>query len=311
MSIIEIKKEFSERMKKLLPEEDFQKFLESLDKWPINSIRCNTIKISPTELKNKLEQKGWLVRQPFPQKEIIIIESSLKPGELGNSEEHRSGLYYIQDISSMMPVLALNPQADELVLDICASPGSKTTYISSLMSNQGTIIANEKNRERVKILKINLQKCFCSNVIVTKHDAVQLCLRLSGRMKFDKILLDLECSGEGTLNSDEEKIKSWNMKKIEKFSRQQKKIAFSVMPLLKPGGELVYSTCTLAPEENEEIVSFLVKKFNLKIKKISLPLKTRQGIESWGWKKICRRNKKLFKDIPPRQQYRRIFPSQT
>ncbi len=280
----ELKPLFEQRMKMLLPDsEDYNNFLEIIKKPPINSIRCNTNKISPSELLKLLKEKNWNVSQPFKNSpEIMIIESQLLPGELGKAIEHTIGYYYVQEISSMLPVIALQPSPSDVILDICAAPGSKTTQLSALMQNHGTIIANDNRIERIKILVTNLERCGCTNVIVTKNDAVLLCEKLfKSKIRFDKILLDVPCSGEGTLRSSPKTLLMWNIKMISKLSRMQKKIAASAVKLLKPEGEILYSTCTHSPEENESVVSFLVENFPLEIQKIDIPVKSRQGIKEW------------------------------
>src|SRR3989344_3304573 len=240
----ELKPRFKERMLSLLSNpEDFAKFESIIHKHPRNFIRCNTLKISPRELISKLSKK-WNVSQPFEKhEEIILVDSQLLPGELGNSVEHVLGYYYIQEIVSMLPPIALNPLPGELVLDLCASPGSKTTQIAAAMQNQGTLIAND--------------------------------------FKIDKILLDAPCSGEGTLRSSKKTFLMWNEKIIKKFSRQQKKMLAFALKCLKAGGTLVYSTCTHAPEENESVIDFALKNFPVKVESLSLPLKCRHGISSW------------------------------
>ncbi len=280
----EMKPLFKERMQKLLPNpEDFKNFNEIIHIPPKNFIRCNTIKISSSELLSRLKQK-WSVSQPFPSyPEIMLIQSNLLPGELGNSVEHILGYYYIQEISSMLPILALSPQPNEFVLDLFASPGSKTTQIAAKMQNQGTILANELKLDRIIILASNLERCGVSNTIVSRKDAVALCANLEKEsIKFDKILLDAPCSGEGTLRSNPKTLNIWNIKVVEKLSRQQKKFIAMALKCLKPHGTLVYSTCTHAPEENEEIINFALKNFPVKIESISLPLKCRPGITSWN-----------------------------
>ena len=282
--MIEPKPLFIERLKKLMPDKkDFEEFNKIIHEKPVNSIRCNTTKISPEVLKQKLENKGWKINQPFPtHPEVMIITSELEPGELGSCLEHLSGLYYVQEISSMLPVFALEPRPGELVLDLCAAPGSKTTQMSARMENQGAIIANDRDLGRIKILSTNLERCGCMNVLATRHDGVILCEKLQKLgMKFDKILLDVPCSGEGTTRSSPKTFIIWNPKIINKVSRLQRKLAASVMPLLKDGGELLYSTCTYAPEENEKSVDFLIREFGMEVQEINLPLKCRPGITEW------------------------------
>lgn len=291
---------FKERLEKLLPDkEDFEKFEKIIHTPPRNFIRCNTIKLSPEALMQKLKQK-WQVEQPFPDyPEIILVNQSLAPGELGNSIEHILGYYYIQEISSMLPILVLDPQPGEFILDLFASPGSKTTQIASRMSNQGTIIANELKMNRIIILASNLERCGVTNTIVSRKDAVAFCSKLSKtQLRFDKILLDAPCSGEGTLRSSPKTFITWNHKIIEKLSRQQKKFLAFALKCLKPLGTLMYSTCTHAPEENEAIVSFALNNFPVKIETLSLPLKCREGITKWNNESFHEQTKKACRIYP-------------
>ena len=280
---LEMKPLFEERMRKLLPDaEDFVKFNEIIHTKPKNYIRCNTLKISCDKLFSRLK-KRWNVTQPFQNhKEIILIEQELLPGELGNAIEHLLGYYYIQEISSMMSVIALKPQAGEFVLDLCSSPGSKTTQIAAMMENTGTLIANDIKLDRIKILSANLERCGVMNCVATRNDGVGLCERLAKKgFKFDKILLDVPCSGEGTLRSSSKTFLMWNYKVVNKLSREQKKLLANAIKCLKKGGEIVYSTCTHSPEENEEVINFALRNFPVKIEKINLPLKCRPGIFEW------------------------------
>ncbi|MCX6749531.1 MAG: RsmB/NOP family class I SAM-dependent RNA methyltransferase [Candidatus Pacearchaeota archaeon] len=275
---------FLERMQKLMGKE-MNAYLEILKKHPVNSIRCNTLKISPEKLKKRLEEKPWSIEQPFKEApEIMIIKNELLPGELGRSLEHLLGYYYVQEIASMLPVLALKPKPNELILDIAAAPGSKTTQIAAEMNNTGTIIANDVNLKRLKILASNAERCGVLNAILTKRDGIVLCQRLKeNNFLFDKILVDAPCSGEGTIRSSPATYQMWNPNTIKVLSRLQKSLLASAIEILKPEGELVYSTCTHAPEENEEVVDFALNKFKdkIKVEKINLPVKCRSGIISW------------------------------
>jgi len=272
---------FLERMKLLFPDKkDFDSYLEILKKEPVRSIRCNTIKISPEKLKKRLEEKGWKIKIPFRDfSKIMIVENELQPGELGRALEHLLGYYYVQEIASMLPVLVLNPKENEKILDLCASPGSKTTQMAATMKNSGLIIANEVKFGRIKILASNLERCGVMNTIITKRDGTALCKRFKQKnFLFDKILLDAPCSGEGTIRSTPKTLEMWNIKTIENLSKLQKSMISSAIEILKPNGKLIYSTCTHAPEENEEIIDFALKNFNVKIQKINLPIKTHPGI---------------------------------
>jgi len=309
------KPEFEARMNEILKlsnsdennenyEKDKEEFWRIVHTEPINSIRVNTLKITPNELKKKLEARGWKIIQPFNNKnhpEILIIENNLLQGELGRSKEHLLGYYYVQEISSMLPIIALSPSENDSFIDLCASPGSKTTQAASLMKNQGNIIANDNKIGRLAILASNLEKCGVSNTILTKRDGVQLCKKLKAmNFNVDKILVDAPCSGEGTLRSSPKTYLMWNEKMINVFSKQQKSLAYSALDLLKEGGEMIYSTCTHSPEENEEVVQFLLDNFNIEIEEIKplLPIKARPGLTNWKGKKFSKEINKCARIYP-------------
>ena len=279
-----IKEGFRTRMEALLGKEGANEFFEiSYTKTP-NSIRCNTLKISVEELLSRLKAYGWEIRQPFSKfPEVMIIDGRLNPGEIGKTREHLLGYYYVQEISSMLPMLVLKPEPGDIVLDLCASPGSKTTQAAAMMENKGTIIANEVSMGRIGILNSNLERCGVMNTIVTRKDGVALCNNLlkKSQLKFDKILVDAPCSGEGTLRKSPKTFLMWNPNMIKKIAGTQRRLAEASVKLLKVGGEMIYSTCTLAPEENEFIVNFLLEKYDLEIESIDLPLKYRKGVCEW------------------------------
>jgi len=234
-----------------------------------------------------LTAKGWKIKQPFSKyKEVMIIDSDLEPGELGRSLEHVLGYYYVQEIASMLPILALNPKPKEKILDLCASPGSKTTQMAARMVNTGTLIANEVSLGRIKILASNLERCGVTNTIITKKEGSALCRTFKRQeMLFDKILIDAPCSGEGTLRTSPKTFKMWNINTVKKLSKIQKGLLVSAFEILKVGGEIIYSTCTHAPEENEGVVDSIVRELGnrVKIEKPSIPVEInpRQGILRW------------------------------
>ena len=285
------KPEFVARIEKLIGKEDTKKFFEIAYTPSQDFIRVNTLKISPDELKKRLENYGWKIKQPyeeFPEAMIVLRESNLKPGELGKCMEHLLGYFYVQEISSMLPIFVLQPSANELLLDLCSSPGSKTTQAAAMMNNQGTIIANEVNIGRIRILSANLEKSGVMNTMITRKEGVAFCLnwRKNIKLRFDKILVDAPCSGEGTLRKSPKTFEMWNINFIRGLSRIQRRLASEALRLLRVGGEMIYSTCTLGPEEDEEIVDYLKKNFDIRIEKVELPLKTRNGILEWEDKKF-------------------------
>lgn len=291
---------FVRRMTELLGENEAKKFFEISYTQTPNYIRCNTLKITPKELFNRLESYGWKVKQPFSNfPEIMIIEGN-KPGEIGNSKEHLLGYYYVQEVSSMMPVLVLDPRPGEIILDLCASPGSKTTQMSAMMENSGSIIANEISMGRISILNSNLERCGIMNTIVTRKEGTAFCERIlkKSKLRFDKILLDAPCSGEGTLRKSPKTFQMWNEDMIKKIASTQRKLISSAIKILKEGGEMVYSTCTLAPEEDEMIINSLLKNYHVKIEKINLPLKFRGGVTIWKGEKFSDELKKCARIYP-------------
>ncbi len=295
------KEAFIERMEKLLGKEGAKVFFDiSYTKTP-SSIRCNTLKITVEELKTRLENYGWKLRQPFEKfPEVMIIDSILKPGELGKTREHLLGYYYVQEISSMLPMMVLEPEAGDFLLDLCASPGSKTTQAAAMMNNDGTIIANEISMGRIGILNSNIERCGVMNTIVTRKEGFALCERFlkKTQFKFDKILVDAPCSGEGTLRKSPSTLQAWNINMIKKIAGTQRRLAEAALGILKVGGTMIYSTCTLAPEENEMIVDYLIQKFDIEVEKINLPLKFRCGVCEWEGKKLSKDVEKCLRLYP-------------
>lgn len=295
------KEEFVERIEKLIGKEDAKTFFDiSYTKCPV-SIRCNTLKMQPEDLIKRLRDYGWTVRQPFEDfPEIMVVDAGLKPGDLGKTKEHLLGYYYVQEISSMLPMMALKPEDGDHVLDLCASPGSKTTQAAAMMDNGGFILANEISMGRIGILNSNLERCGVMNTIVTRKEGVALCERLlkKSQVRFDKILVDAPCSGEGTLRKSPKTFQMWNVNMIRKIAKVQRQLAAAAIKLLKVDGVMIYSTCTLAPEEDEAIVNFLLRNFDVEVEAIRLPLKFREGVCEWEGEEFDSEVKKCLRLYP-------------
>lgn len=277
MSKINVPRLFVERYRKILGKE-VKKLVEYSLKPLRKSIRVNTIKISREDCIKLLEKKGWNLQQiPWYEDGFWILNRNEE--QVGNTLEHFMGYFYVQEASSMIPPLVLEPEEKNLILDIAASPGSKTTQIAQIINNKGCIIANDISLERIKILRFNLEKCGVINTIVTRMDGR---LFKNFREKFDKILLDAPCSSEGVMRKDWKVISRWSLNIINRMSSLQKELISSALIALKSGGTLVYSTCTMAPEENEEVVDFALKNFDIEIVKTKIKgLKARGGILEW------------------------------
>ena len=173
----------------------------------------------------------------------------------------------------MIPPLVLNPKPGDFVLDIAASPGSKTTQMAAMMKNKGIIIANDVENKRMKSLSSNLQRCGVSNVVVTKMHA-----QAFKNLQCDSILLDAPCSGSGIIRKSLNTLKIWNPKMIKKLAGVQKQLILTAYNCLKKNGTLVYSTCSVDPEEDEGVVSHLLDETDAKVEKINLNIKRSDAI---------------------------------
>ncbi len=197
----------------------------------------------------------------------------------------------------MIPPVVLDPKPHENILDMAAAPGSKTTQICQMMNNKGSIVANDVNIERIKALRFNIEKLGCLNVATIRSNGVNLPHK---KIRFDKVLLDAPCSSEGTIRKNWKVLSRWSVGYVKQMSKEQKKLILAAYDVLKPGGVLVYSTCTLSPEENEEVVDFLLAhKEGAYLEKINIRgLKIREGIEEWEGKVYNNEVKKIARIWP-------------
>ena len=259
-----IPQDFIDKMSSILPSHLHIDDLISACRRPLRrAIRINTLKISVNEFLDCAQKKDWILT-PIPWcNEGFWIELKDKTTPLGNTAEHLSGLFYIQEASSMMPVSALLHHLpntmNTTLLDAAAAPGSKTTQLAAALNNQGLIIANEFSSSRIKMLHANIQRCGIKNVALTHFDAAIFGQWLPNT--FDAILLDAPCSGEGTVRKDKLAMKNWNQASIEEIAHTQKTLIESAFQALKPDGIMVYSTCTLSLEENQQICLHLQQSY--------------------------------------------------
>lgn len=222
------------------------------------SIRVNTLKISVDDFLALVAPYGWqLTPVPWCAEGFWIERDDEALLPLGSTAEHLSGLFYIQEASSMLPVAALfaDGNSPERVMDVAAAPGSKTTQIAARMGNQGAILANEFSASRVKVLHANISRCGIHNVALTHFDG-----RVFGAAlpeAFDAILLDAPCSGEGVVRKDPDALKNWSVESNLEIAAMQRELIDSAFHALRPGGTLVYSTCTLNRDENEDVCLWL------------------------------------------------------
>lgn len=246
------------------------------------SLWANSLKISPEQLTKNLESAGWSVENlPIHQNAFLIIEGPRQPGQ---SSAFKQGLFNLQEIASMIPAVVLAPQKGERVLDAAAAPGNKTLQLCCLMENQGEIVALDENRVRFKSLAYNIRKFGMKNVKAFNKSL----LSVQTQKPFDKILLDAPCSSEGLVRKDFDALRHWSKKLVERKAKLQTKMILKAWQMLKPCGTLVYSTCTLSPEENEAVMSKLLQKnADAEIEKIAIGnFKLRNGLIEYKNKKF-------------------------
>lgn len=215
---------------------------------------------------------------------------------LGKTLEFTIGKYYIQSLSSMIPPLILQPTKDDVVLDLCAAPGSKSSQLAEMMENQGTLYVNEPNVNRIKSLVFNFDKMNFVNFGAIKYKGELLSKVFENH--FDKILVDAPCSGLGILQKKGEVSNWWSLPQAEKIAELQFRLLLSALKMLKPGGEMIYSTCTLTVEENEVTLNKILKKYPVEIEEIELPVKSIPALTKYNDEELNPEIAKAHRIIP-------------
>jgi NOL1/NOP2/sun family putative RNA methylase len=242
---------FLERMHKLLGEE-FPTFEAALEQAPVSGLRVNTLKLSPSEFQ-KISPGELGQPVPWCPSAFLLPDSDFS---FGRHPYHLAGLYYLQDPSAMAPAELLNPQPGERVLDLAAAPGGKTTHLAALMQGQGLLVANEIKDKRLGHLAFNVERWGAGNVIITNETPERLADHFGP--SFDRVLVDAPCSGEGMFRKDMGARQDWSIGMVEGCSIRQRNILRVAARLVRPGGYLLYSTCTFAPEEDEGVINGLL-----------------------------------------------------
>ncbi len=241
---------FEKRMQDLLGEE-YEAFLASYDRPRNVGLRINPLKTgTPPDLSEfGLEPVPWAEHGYYYNKET-------RPGL---SPYHEAGLYYLQEPSAMAPAGLLQVEPGMRVLDLCAAPGGKTTQLAAALKGKGLLVCNEIEPKRAKILSRNVERLGIANALVLNEHPKKLAERFEGF--FDRILVDAPCSGEGMFRKEEAAVTDWSVETVQMCARRQKEILRSAAVMLRPGGRLVYSTCTFSPEENEGTISGFLEEF--------------------------------------------------
>ena len=243
---------FVERMRQRLGAEA-EAFFASYDSPRAYGLRRNPIKMERGQFEAlmpfALEKVSWA-------QEGYYYQESERPGR---HPFHEMGLYYIQEPSAMCVVEVADPKPGEYVLDLCAAPGGKSTQIAGRMAGEGLLVCNEIVPNRAKILSQNIERLGIKNAVVLNHSPQELEMRFASF--FDRIVVDAPCSGEGMFHKEEAALTEWSPENVEMCAKRQKEILACAVNMLRPGGVLVYSTCTFAPAEDEEMVDWLLKTY--------------------------------------------------
>lgn len=270
------------------------------------SIRLNTLKLpegfEPLSPENGLDfigdQFDWM-----PDGFTL----TLPVADIRDQETVTSGKVYIQNAASWLPVLALDPQPSESILDVCAAPGGKTSHIAAITGNQARITANDNSRPRLAKLRSNLERLGVT-AEYTLYDATMIARKLDGQ-QFDRILIDAPCSGEGLMDINRDKdFTTWSVAHIKRLQQLQKRILIQAWQLLRPGGILVYSTCTMAPEEDEAVVDYLLRNQNdVRIIPFDIDLPNRvPAVTTWNGKQFSPAVKGCMR-LQPSEQIEAFF----
>lgn len=288
---------FLDRLKTITGRERYDQVVVGFSRPDSLSVRVNTLKITRLDILPLLKERKISFREVSWSAEALILEG-ISREELGRIDLVNDGLLYRQSLSSMLPVVILDPKPGEVVLDMCAAPGSKTTQMATRMNNEGEITAVEAIRGRYYKLRSVAALMGARNVAFELTDA----RRFKPRQFFDKILVDVPCSCECRFKMDQPKTFAyWSPRKIKEMARKQKGLILQASRLLKPGGVLVYATCTFAPEENEEVIDWALRKTQgtLQVEPIALPkIPTYPAVSHWQGKTYDAQTRNCLRVLP-------------
>ena len=246
--------------------EEYPDFLQSLERPRAVALRFNPLKGESPQLPFVGENVPW---EPMG----YYYDPQCRPGL---HPYHDAGVYYLQEASAMSAVALLDPQPGERICDLCAAPGGKSTQIAGRLMGDGFLLCNEYSPKRAKILSGNIERMGIANALVTNETPDALAKHLPGY--FDRVLIDAPCSGEGMFRKEEAAVTDWSQETVEMCARRQAEILNAGAKLVRPGGRLVYSTCTFAPEENEQTVAeFLERNPEFDLENITAPWFTTAG----------------------------------
>ncbi|MEE1257147.1 MAG: RsmB/NOP family class I SAM-dependent RNA methyltransferase [Lachnospiraceae bacterium] len=272
---MKLPQEFEKRMQDMLGEA-YPAFLHSYEENKYQALRVNPWKAETQEL---LEKSSFHLKSVPWELNGYYYESDDQPGK---HPWHEAGVYYIQEPSAMAPAAYLEAKPGEKILDLCAAPGGKTTQIASYMKGEGILVCNEIHPARAKILAENVERMGIPNAMVTNESPQKLAEIFEEY--FDRILVDAPCSGEGMFRKNEEACEEWSLENVRICAERQDEILDCAHTMLRPGGRIVYSTCTFAPAENEgSMARFLIRHPEYELLEIPLYQGMERGVPAWSY----------------------------
>lgn len=259
-----------ERYRGIIP--DWEAFCDTISRPEPSTIRVSTQRIEPDELLGRLTAQGFGF-EPLPGVDACFRVTE-RPRLISDTIEHWQGLYYIQQASTVIAAPLLAPAPGERVLDLCSAPGGKTTHLSDLMRGEGTVVACEVNENRIRALLGNIYRTGQSNIAVVAGDG----RTLPTGAKFDRVLVDAPCSAEGILRKRGGKLPRRGVKFLKKLVRRQENLLRRAIEMTRPGGTILYVTCTFGPEENEAVVSRVLEDAPVEVVPIQLDVPHAPGV---------------------------------
>jgi len=277
--------EFLTRLHKLVSPKLYDSVMLAFSGTRPTTLRVNTLKSNPNNLIGALQNAGFSFTPVSWYEDAFILTEGTQRA-LSETPQYKNGELYVQSLSSMLPPLILDPKPGDRVLDIAAAPGSKTTQMATMMKNRGEIVANDTSQTRIYRLKANMMLQGATIAHISRDDGRSIWKRFPEY--FDKTLVDVPCSMEGRFHTNDPKTyQDWSVKKVKDLSHLQRWLLRSAVSATKPGGTIVYSTCTMSPEENEDVIDWALGKErgNITLETVTLPgLHTDAAISGWGAK---------------------------
>ncbi|WP_158853963.1 RsmB/NOP family class I SAM-dependent RNA methyltransferase [Halorhabdus sp. CUG00001] len=257
--------------------DDFEAFVAACERPLPSVVRVNTLKTSVSRATQALDEAG-IAYEPVGWHDGLL---ALPDGDPGSNWPYVQGWLHGQEEVSALPPLVLDPQPGERVWDAAAAPGSKTTQLAALMDDEGLLVATDNNLGRLSALRSNAERLGVTNLAVTNEDARNHSLKPFDGAEYDRALVDVPCSCEGTIRKNPDALAEWTFEHVQGVAGVQKSILRRAIEATREGGTVVYSTCTFAPEENEAILDYAIEETTARLVEVDLPLDSRPGITEW------------------------------